>query len=591
MSTTCYSYRRFSSREQADGASLDRQRDAALEFVERNQHRGYVLAENHCFTDSATSGYTGENLKEGAALFAFLNAVETGQVKPGSILLVENVDRLSRQEPLKQQQLISRLIHAGITIITLSDGAEYSQEKINAQPYLLFTLLGQMIRAHSESALKSSRVRDAVRRAKQGNQPFTKKCPAWLRVVEADGRKRFEEIKERVAVVQQIFADAAAGLGKCAIAKKLNESGVASWGTGKLDLKGKATGWHESYIQKILTSRAVLGEYQPHKLIAKNKRAPDGPVKPSFFPPIISEELFFAVQAQRSRNAHFRGRKASRIGNLFSGLVRCAYCGGALHFRDHGSRWIYLICYNQKRRLVDCPSVPWPYRNFETSFLAFIRELDYASVLFGDKSEKLTSLENVLAMHEGLKAHAEERLAKMKVLVQAEPSETGYQLITNLEQEVNNHGGTAERLRIEIGAERQAVMRKPDLAVIQTQITESPFRRHLVFELRKIVARIELFSAGINTGGTNLEIAPQTSLRLSCPSAPFYRVHFQTGAQRMVVPNPQDAKQSAVMFDRQEGAQFAVSDLQCDDMASVDFNRDKLSEVQNLELLVQHLYT
>jgi DNA invertase Pin-like site-specific DNA recombinase len=43
-------------------------------------------------------GFTGANLSDHSALTALLHAAKTGRLKPGTRLIVESLDRLSRQE-------------------------------------------------------------------------------------------------------------------------------------------------------------------------------------------------------------------------------------------------------------------------------------------------------------------------------------------------------------------------------------------------------------------------------------------------------------------------------------------------------------
>src|SRR5262249_30876327 len=128
--------------------------------------------------------------------------------------------------------------------------------------------------------------------------------PAWLEVVEWDysGKtplpKKFKPIDERVKVVEEIFKDCARGIGDDLIARRLNDDGIPTFGRSK--------GWQSSYVAKILTNRAVLGEYQPHTKPRGQKRTPVGePIKGYFGDPIISEDLF--SRAQNARRQRFFG--------------------------------------------------------------------------------------------------------------------------------------------------------------------------------------------------------------------------------------------------------------------------------------------
>jgi DNA invertase Pin-like site-specific DNA recombinase len=92
--TRAYSYVRFSTPDQAKGDSYRRQTEAANEYARRH---GLVLDTELTFTDLGVSAFRGANAKTGA-LGVFLEAVKDGTIAPGSHLLIENLDRLTRAD-------------------------------------------------------------------------------------------------------------------------------------------------------------------------------------------------------------------------------------------------------------------------------------------------------------------------------------------------------------------------------------------------------------------------------------------------------------------------------------------------------------
>lgn len=162
MTTTrVYSYRRFSSGRQAHGHSLERQTASARAWCVEH---GYELDEEFELSDMATSAYTGKNATDGA-LAAFLLAAKGGKVPSGSILLVESLDRLSRNHLTEAIALLTSIVQAGIRVVSLLDGKEWNRENINdTMNFMLSVLL--FARAHEESATKAKRVRAAF--AKSG---------------------------------------------------------------------------------------------------------------------------------------------------------------------------------------------------------------------------------------------------------------------------------------------------------------------------------------------------------------------------------------------------------------------------------------
>ena len=93
MPTVAYSYARFSSVAQSDGDSERRQLEDAHRYA---AERGFVLNES-LGVDRGLSGFSGENLAAGV-LGEFVRQARDGEIAKGSVLIVENPDRISRQK-------------------------------------------------------------------------------------------------------------------------------------------------------------------------------------------------------------------------------------------------------------------------------------------------------------------------------------------------------------------------------------------------------------------------------------------------------------------------------------------------------------
>ena len=388
-----YSYLRMSTDLQLKGDSRRRQLEASRAYAESE---GLALADDAQLEDIGISAYKGANARDGA-LGQFLAAVKSGSVERGSYLIVESLDRLSREEILPAHTLFLSIVQAGINLVTLTDKRVYRAKTTNLVD--MITSLVIMERAHEESKTKSMRVGAAWKNKRSkavAGQPMTARCPAWLQL-SAD-RKSYEVIPERVKLVREIFADTAAGIGMFSIATRLNKAGVPAF-VGK-------KGWHRSYVAKTLENRAVLGEFQPHVKV-DGRRIPDGEPIAGYFPAIISETLFFQAQhskSQRSMGGSGSGRKGPGYANLFTGIARCAYCKSTMAFENKGigSRGgTYLVCGNAQRGK-GCQATRWRYQDFEASFLAFVEELDLESIISAsDDAEKRKTLEEELASLRG----------------------------------------------------------------------------------------------------------------------------------------------------------------------------------------------
>lgn len=320
-----FSYLRFSRAEQLEGDSLRRQTAAARDYAERN---GLDLDDSLNLQDLGVSAFRGKNATEGA-LAAFIEAVDGGKVPVGSYLLVENLDRLSRDKIMPALNRFSALLEKGVNVVTLTDGKVYTADSLNNLPDLMLSLL-VMSRAHDESAMKSQRLRAVWRnkkeRAANGDHVLTKWAPAWLRV----NNESFEVIPERAAIVKRIFQLTLEGRGYVGIARQFNVEKVPPF--------SKSDGWHHSYVKRILENEAVIGRYQPmkdtHDESGKRKRVPDGDPIEGYYPAIISESDFYRVRHSKP------GISAKRAGslpqNVLSGLAVCGKCGGKMHFINKG---------------------------------------------------------------------------------------------------------------------------------------------------------------------------------------------------------------------------------------------------------------
>src|SRR5687768_15174583 len=86
-----YSHTRMSTPEQLKGDSKRRQEDRARRYAEE---QGLEIADR--FDDFGVSAFKGKNAELGA-LSEFTRLVDDGTIERGSYLLVESMDRLTRQ--------------------------------------------------------------------------------------------------------------------------------------------------------------------------------------------------------------------------------------------------------------------------------------------------------------------------------------------------------------------------------------------------------------------------------------------------------------------------------------------------------------
>ena len=242
--STVYIYIRYSSSEQREGDSYERQIKKAKSYCERN---GYDFLEQNIYFDGGVSGYTGANRTKGK-LGEFIAAVDSGEIAPDSLLLVENLDRFSREDGIVTLMTLASLREKKIRIAILDDNKEVDLTSYN----ILQTLLPS-IRSNDESARKSQLLSSAWAKKKTNalQSIITKRVPLWLKVVGEKENKTWERIPEREAIIRRIFKMSASGDGKILIARKLNKQQTPTFGKSKF--------WQASYVGKILKNPACYG--------------------------------------------------------------------------------------------------------------------------------------------------------------------------------------------------------------------------------------------------------------------------------------------------------------------------------------------
>jgi DNA invertase Pin-like site-specific DNA recombinase len=367
-----YSYKRFSTPAQAEGDSLRRQTAMAQAWADR---MGVPLDTELKLTDEGVSAYSGANRDVGA-LGAFVEAVQDGRVPQGSWLLVENLDRLSREPAADASWHMQNIIRAGVSVVDLSDGMgrEYNLETLRSPDGLthLLVMLLSFARGNQESVQKARRVgaayanKRAVFASDQSlTKPFTRRLPAWIQW--NDSTKSYELIEERAKLLRWMFEAADDGVGVHSIAGQLNETKVDTWGAGGW----KAAFWHRSYIRKILTNKAAIGIFVPHRVVKvegkrTKQRIPEQAIEHRF-PAAIDRELFERVNARLSTTEP-RGKNAKApVRSIFAGLMKCQHCDGTVTRVNKGDH-VYLVCATAHAKAGTHPYESVPYQQAVDAF-------------------------------------------------------------------------------------------------------------------------------------------------------------------------------------------------------------------------------
>jgi len=370
-----FSYMRFSRKEQGRGDSIRRQTALRDAHVTR-----YELILDDELHDRGVSAYRGKNAMVGR-LADFLENVKAGRVPRGSVLLIESIDRFSRDEVTKARDLFETILRAGVEIHTLSPERIYNEASLT-DSYALIGMVLDFARAHEYSQQIGSRLAaswsEKREKAKLG-KPMTRSAPAWLRIVEG----KWEVIPERGEAVRLIFRLCADGMGINLIRGELERRGVPAF--------GRSGEWTVPYIAKILSSESVIGTLQPFRGTdpTTRRRIREVPIE-NHYPAVVDHDLFVRAKVAMRGRRNKGGRVVldSPV-NLFTGLLVNPK-GRAIHvkYRKTGRKnaRTFAILRDQKSGLT------YPLEAFEGLFMNWITGVPVDSLTGTDDTSELGKL-------------------------------------------------------------------------------------------------------------------------------------------------------------------------------------------------------
>ena len=335
-----FSYERVSLPQQALGRGLGRQSDAALAWA---SSRGLSLDTSLQLSDAGRSASKGHHLTKGA-LGRFLQLAHACQLGEAPILLVEAIDRLSRQEPLDAiETILTGLVGSGVRIVTLEDGAEYSRETLRSDPTKLLVLVVKMQAAYEYSARLGMRMRDSWDRVRDQIRNGTisrprQFCPFWCDWSPEQGYQH----NSHAATVRQIL-QLLQDRGSYATARDMNQQGLFM-------PNGKP--WTHSIIRRLAGNPAVYGAVQLHTKTGLPKEVHEG-----ILPPLVSKEFFEQLHAQMNRRS--RGGHGGRTGttNWIGQAMTTCVCGTRVGMTVSGPqqyRQSYLRCRKRESERSGC---------------------------------------------------------------------------------------------------------------------------------------------------------------------------------------------------------------------------------------------
>ena len=325
-----FSYERVSTKSQVDGVGLGRQHDAFVPFCQRHG----LVANADPIRDEGLSAFHGTHKSKGA-LGAFIQARRDDLIPAGSVLVVEEWDRFSRQTTSVSERMLRELWDLDLALGIVTQDVIVTEDKYNQDVGLSVMLKCLQKESNAESSKKSRRIKHVWQERRDLFQNEGQKflslsdAPKWLAIGENDFVPG--PLAETIKLIFELGARQ--GMSSVQIAEELNRRGLST-----------ATGgtWGNANVCKVLRNDQVMG----HKCWG------DGIISQGYYPVIVDAKTVELARenVRRRYSAPARGRTTRKNGelgpcrNIFKGLTYCCCGAPMVDTSSHSGKYLDLVC-------------------------------------------------------------------------------------------------------------------------------------------------------------------------------------------------------------------------------------------------------
>lgn len=364
-------YRRYSSDEQGDGSArtLEAQLERCQDFAAA---QGWHISE--ILTDPGLSAFSGENLRPNADLGKFLKRLREGEFPRGTVLIADNLSRLSRRPVDEAMAWVNEVNGFGIEI-ALADTRDVFKPNPKLGDFLQTAIKFGV--SHQASADKSDQTRRSKKKlwklaeARQGKWTnLAGLLPRWLeRNATCDGWIVDEVM---AATIQQIYQWSADGIGVNTIVNMLNARPDLPPFGEPANYRSGVPSWSRTTVRQYLTSPIVEGDFRPRTGMFAGRVIHD------FYPRIVDADIVARARADLKARRKVAGKGAGTgYTNLFAGLTKCGVCGQRASLStsvQKGKPYPYIRCEaSQEGRCTNRGG--FAYRAFEATALDLFLDL------------------------------------------------------------------------------------------------------------------------------------------------------------------------------------------------------------------------
>jgi len=265
------------------------------------------------FCDLGVSGWEGKHIEGGMG--KLLAAIEAGLIRPGAVVLVEELSRAGRLPLMEMlKQVITPILEAGVSLITMDDGFVYTSESLNGGYAHVLVAKIQAANQFSERLSERLKVSYAERKEKAaaGVEKPKRRTPLWL---DKDGKM----IVNLEPHIKDAFEMYAGGYGERRILRKLKETGIKEF-----------QGLYGSTLKRWLQNPTAMGNW--------------GDIV-NVYPRVVEPELFHRVQNRMASNKTTRPSSPSK--HDLTGIVKCAHCKRNYNYHVFKKQPTVLQCSNR----------------------------------------------------------------------------------------------------------------------------------------------------------------------------------------------------------------------------------------------------
>ncbi len=333
-----YSYRRFSSKNQTGNTSLERQLEMAQSVC---NEKGWKLLDLP--PDEGVSAFKGGDGQQAANfhkgnLGAFLKKVKRGEIPTGSCLILERLDRFSRNYWDLVYPVWLSLLQSGVEIYNCVSRTHYTLDEIRKSPMLAGMALMELATANEYSRGMGERIGKAVairlnECAKGAKMNLGSWQPRWIDFVGDPKQPGEFKLNEHAETIQRMVREYLAGDSMYTIAKGLIRDNVPTLAGGK---------WSQGTIGHLLGNESLRGTVEIKGVRLER-----------YYPAVITQAEYDRLHVRLRANVERRGGNAHSdyVANLFRNRCKCAACEGTVTSQRSGTKHLY-FCKN--RRVGEC---------------------------------------------------------------------------------------------------------------------------------------------------------------------------------------------------------------------------------------------